>query len=128
MRFSTGSKGPSTAVAGRYGLTLVAWRRDLREVLGRVAIRERGQDVLRDQLRVNGRMRHRGWNLYLTAWGRDEYGNDFAGIQMTRDPGAGFFWFGSVLFSVCLPVFFVLRHRVSDPREIPLFPPSTKGD
>lgn len=118
VRFSTGPKGPNTALAGRYGLTLVAWRRDLREVLGRVAIRERGREVRRDQLRVNGRLRHRGWNLYLTAWGRDDYGNDFAGIQVTRDPGAVYFWCGAVLFSVCLPLFFILRRRVSAPRRL----------
>lgn len=109
VRFSTAVKGPSEAVVGKYRLTLVAWRRDVREVLSRVAIRERGQVVRREQLRVNDRIRHRGWNLYLTAWGRDEYGNDYAGIQVTRDPGAILFWCGSVLFSVCLPVFFVLR-------------------
>jgi hypothetical protein len=118
VRFSTVPGEASHVVAGPYELTLVAWRRDLREVLGRVAIRERGQDVQRDLLRVNGRMRHRGWNLYLTGWGRDEFGNDFAGIQVTRDPGAALFWIGSVLFSVCLPIFFILRHRISGPRRL----------
>lgn len=119
VRLSTEENGPSTAVAGKFRLSLVAWRRDLREVLGQVAIREGGQVVLRDQLRVNSRMRHRGWNFYLTAWGRDEYGNDFAGIQVTRDPGAVLFWIGSVLFSLGLPAFLVLRRRFSDPRRQP---------
>ena len=114
LRLSTEPKGPSAATAGRYRLSLVAWRRDLREVVGRVALRERGQVVRQELLRVNGRVRHRGWNLYLTAWGRDEYGNDFAGIQATRDPGAVFFWIGTVVFSVCLLAFLTLRHRIID--------------
>lgn len=118
VRLSTEVQGPSSAIVGKYRLSLVAWRRDLREVLGRVAIREGGQVVLRDHLRVNGRMRHRGWNLYLTAWGRDDHGKDFAGIQVTRDPGAVIFWIGTVIFSVSLPVFFILKRSVSDPRRL----------
>lgn len=118
VRFSTSQKGPTTAIAGRHRLTLVAWRRDLREVLAEVAIRESGQDVQRGLLKVNGMMRHRGWELYLTGWGRDEYGIDFAGIQVARKPGALFFWIGSALFSACLPLYLFLRRGVSDSRRL----------
>jgi len=111
-QFSVVSQKQEKVYTGRYTLTLVAWRRDLREVVGKVAIRERGRTVLEEQLRVNGRMSYRGWNVFLTGWGRDEFGNDFAGIQMTREPGSILFWAGAVLFSVCLPAFVLLRHGI----------------
>lgn len=116
IRFPKESGGPSNVDVGTYTLSLVAWRRDLREVRGQVAIRERGRIVQQDRLRVNGRMSFRGWNLYLTGWGRDEFGNEFVGIQVTRDPGAVLFWTGSVLFMVCLAAFLPLRHPKESPR------------
>ncbi len=116
VRFSTKPDAQSKVLVGEYGLTLVAWRRDLREVTARINIKENDRVVKQDLLRVNGSMRHRGWHLYLTGWGRDEFGNDYAGIQAARKPGAELFWIGSALFSLCLPAYFVLRRRFSGSR------------
>jgi hypothetical protein len=110
VRFELAPGKQAAVLAGRYGLTLVAWRRDLREVGSGISIREQGQIVARRLLRVNERLSHRGWNIYLTGWGRDDYGSDYVGLQVTREPGASAFWVGSALLGVCVPAFLLLRH------------------
>jgi len=106
------SPGAGAAAAfGPYELTVIAYRRDLRTVRGRVAILE-GERVAREAwLEVNGGVSHRGTHFFLTGWGADQYGNKFLGIQYSRDPSAPVFWAGAVLLTALLPLFLVLRHR-----------------
>lgn len=113
IRYELAPGKQAVVSAGSYGFTLLAWRRDLREVGSGVSIREQGQVVARGHLRVNERLSHRGWNIYLAGWGRDDYGSDYVGFQVTREPDASAFWAGSAIFCVCLPAFLLLRHGKS---------------
>lgn len=101
----------AAAAVGPYELVAIAYRRDLRTVRGRVAILE-GERVVREAwLEVNGGVAHRGTHFFLTGWGADKYGNQFLGIQYSRDPLAPVFWAGAVVLTALLPLFLVLRHR-----------------
>ena len=111
VRLSLSPGAGSTAAFGPYELAVLAYRRDLRTVRGRVALLE-GERVAREAwLEVNGGVSYRGTKFFLTAWGADQYGNQYLGIQYSRDPLAPVFWAGAVLFAVLLPLFLLLRHR-----------------
>jgi hypothetical protein len=102
--------GNASAAFGEYRLALVAWRRDLKNVRGRVAVLEEGREVKEEWLAVNGRIAHRGWSIFVTSWGEDRYRNPYIGAQITRDPGAPVFWTGATLLAICLPLFLWVRH------------------
>lgn len=96
---------------GPFLLSCVAWRRDVRDVRGRVRILD-GERVARDGwLAVNGALSHRGVTLFLTSWGADEFGSKFLGIQYRRDPAAPVFWAGAIVLALALPPFVLLRRR-----------------
>lgn len=98
-----------------YELVVIAYRRDLRAVRGRVAILE-GERVAREAwLEVNGGVSHRGTKFFLTSWGADQFGNQFLGIQYSRDPLAPVFWAGAGLLAALLPFFLALRRRPGAP-------------
>lgn len=111
LRLATVAGEGSRARFGRHTLELLAWRRDLRAVRGRVAITEGGRELREGRLEVNGRLAHRGTSVYLTAWGRDEYGNAYLGVQASRDPGAPIFWTGAALLGLSAPLFLISRRR-----------------
>jgi hypothetical protein len=109
--FETVPGGRTSASFGDYRLTLVAFRQDLKSVRSRVAILE--GDVRRKEgwLLPNSRMSYQGTSIYQTAWGTDDYGSRYTGIQVSRDPGAIVFWSGSILLSLSLPFFILARRR-----------------
>lgn len=47
-----------------------------------------------------------GYRVFLTSWGKDDQGVDFAGFQATSDPGQGLVWVFSVVLT--LGVFLML--------------------
>jgi cytochrome c biogenesis protein len=96
---------------GRYSFVLVAWREELKTVRTLMAILEGERVVKEEWLVPNSSIGYRGTHLYQTAWGVDEEGNSFVGIQFSRDPGAPIFWAGAVAFGVLLPAFLFVRHR-----------------
>lgn len=106
----TKAGGRTTGTFENYTLTLVAFRQTVKTVRSRVAIREDGRGVADGWLEPNARLSHRGTSLFQTAYGVDKFGNPYAGIQVTRDPGAPLFWAGCVLFCLTLPAFLYLRH------------------
>lgn len=103
--------GGDAVPAGAFLLTAVAWRRDVKDVRGRVEIIEGEQAVQEGWLEVNGALSHKGTTLFLTSWGADEFGNQFLGVQYRRDPAAPVFWGGAILFALALPPFVLLRRR-----------------
>jgi hypothetical protein len=111
MQLSLSSDAGATATHGPYELVVIAYRRDLRAVGGRIAILEGGRVVREAWLEVNGGVSYRGTQFFLTVWGADQFGNQFLGIQYSRDPLAPVFWAGAVLLAVLLPFFLMLRHR-----------------
>lgn len=104
-------EGAGAVPAGPFRLAAAAWRRDVKDVRGRVIILE-GERVVREGwLEVNGALSHRGTSIFLTAWGADEFGNQFLGVQYRSDPAAFVFWAGAILFALALPPFVLLRRR-----------------
>lgn len=93
----------ATARVGDYDLTLVAFKAILREINVRISLIESGAAVASGWLTTNSRLRHRDLSLFLTAWGADEAGRRYCGIQVARDPGAPFFWAGCVLIALAIP-------------------------
>ncbi len=103
--------GGDPMTAGAFLLAAVAWRRDVKDVRGRVEMSEGEQVVGEGWLEVNGALSHKGTTLFLTSWGADEFGNQFLGVQYRRDPAAPVFWAGAILFALALPPFVLLRRR-----------------
>lgn len=103
---------PGGATAGRFAdfeIVMIAWRRELRTIRGRVAVIDGGTEVREAWLAVGGRIAHRGTSVFLTAWGEDEYRNPYLGVQVSRDPGAPLFWGGAVLLAAAMPLFLIVR-------------------
>lgn len=90
-------------------LSGVAWRRDVRDVRGRVRILDGPRVVLEGWLEVNGALSYRGVTFFLTSWGADEFGSKFLGVQYRRDPAAPVFWAGAIVLALALPPFVLLR-------------------
>lgn len=111
VQLSLSAGAGASAAFGPHELVVIAYRRDLRTVRGRVAILE-GERVAKEAwLEVNGGVSHRGTQFFLTSWGADQFGNQFLGIQYSRDPLAPVFWAGAVLLAALLPLFLALRRR-----------------
>lgn len=104
--------GNTKAEIGGYGLSLVAWRRDLRRVRGLVTVIDGGREVKEQWLYPNGRIGYKGTSVFLTAWGVDDYRNPYIGVQVTRDPGALIFWIGATILAITLPLFLLSRKGV----------------
>lgn len=104
--------------SGDYEIVLVAWRRDLRMVRGRVAVVDGGGEVKEAWLAVGGRIAHRGASVFLTAWGEDPFRNPYLGIQVSRDPGAPVFWAGAVLLAVTMPLYLLVRGTGASRRAV----------
>jgi cytochrome c biogenesis protein len=49
---------------------------------------------------VNDPLSYQGYKIFLTAWGEDDAGAKTVGLQITRDPGEGVLWAGSVLLAL----------------------------
>lgn len=103
--------GADPVPAGAFRLAAVAWRRDVKDVRGLVSILEGERVVQEGWLELNGGLSHRGTALFLTAWGVDEFGNHFLGVQYRDDPAAPVFWTGAIILALTLPPFVLLRRR-----------------
>lgn len=99
------------ARAGVYSVTLVAYRADLREVRARIVLEESGARVQEGWLMTNDSVHRRGTSLFLTAWGLDDAGRRFCGIQAVRDPGAPVFWMGCILLALAVPAHLLVKGR-----------------
>jgi hypothetical protein len=104
--------GPgASAEFGGVRFTLVAYRDEERMVRVLVnALSESGL-VVEQWLSPNGSLAVGGTDVFLTAWGRDEFGNRFAGFQVSRDPGAPLFWAGCILLVCAIPLHLIAKRR-----------------
>lgn len=103
----------ATVRVADYDLTLVAFRADLKEARARVSLSEGGAAVAGGWLSPQTKIRHRGLDIFLTAWGADPAGRRFCGIQVVRDPGAAVFWAGCILLALAVPGHFLVKGRRS---------------
>ncbi|HEY5998015.1 MAG TPA: cytochrome c biogenesis protein ResB [bacterium] len=102
-------EGAPPVSLGAYRGSVVAYRRELKSVGVRVAVLEGGREVKQGWLRMNGRLAHRGTSVFLTGWGRDEFGSEYVGVQVSRDPAAPLFWIGCTLFGASTLALFASR-------------------
>lgn len=105
------SAGAEPVKAGGYELSLVAYRADLKQIQAHISVLESGALVKREWLGANDTIRHQGTNLFLTAWGTDDNGKRYCGIQFVRDPGGGVFWAGCVLLALAVPLHLFAKGR-----------------
>lgn len=112
-----GKKGANVVAVGPYTFTLASFRDDLRSVRSLIQVVEGAAVAVEGWLGPNERIAHRGTNIFQTAWGADEFGNRFVGLQFVRDPGAPLFWAGCALLAVLMPAYLFQRHgwRIASP-------------
>lgn len=108
LQLTPGATG-SYADVGSLRLALVAWKRELKGVRSRVACHENGALTREGWISPQGRLACRGVNFAQTAYGVDEAGKPFVGIQAVREPAAPLFWGGCIVFTLALPLFQVVR-------------------
>lgn len=65
-------------------------------------------DVTSAEISVNSPLDYGPYRIFLTAWGEDDEGAPYVGFQVTRDPGEGLVWVGSILllFGTYILIFF----------------------
>lgn len=83
-----------------------------------------GRRVEEREIRINRPARYAGLSFCLVDVGADRFGNPYAGLQMTREPGEGIFWGGALLFSLSLLCHFTARK----PPAVPPEPSGGKSD
>jgi hypothetical protein len=108
---STQEGAQATADLGDLRLTLVAWRRDAKDVRSRLACIAAGAPPRTGWISPRERLACGGVSFALTAWGNDPDGRPFVGIQAVRDPAAPLFWGGCAEFALTLVSFLGLRAR-----------------
>lgn len=110
FELEVGRESGRSSTSGAHTFTLVAYRHEIKSVRGLVRVLEGNRIVSEGWLGSNERLEHRGTSLFLTAWGADEQGRRFIGLQFVRDPGAPVFWVGCVLLAALLPAYLLIRH------------------
>ncbi|MBM2828069.1 MAG: hypothetical protein HW408_601, partial [Actinobacteria bacterium] len=99
----------SPAVVGGYSIFPVAFADP--EPSGhaaRVRFTLPGRGPEEKEIRINHPARYAGLSFCLVDVGADRFGNPYAGLQMTREPGETGFWIGALMFSLSLLVHFRL--------------------
>ena len=104
-------EGSPAVPLGDYSAAPVAYRRELKGVRTRIAVLDGGREVKEEWLTTNDRLAYRETSVFQTGWGRDEFGNLYVGIQVSRDPAAPLFWAGCILFTLSSAMFLFLRQR-----------------
>jgi ResB-like family len=113
IQLSLASGPGSSAQFGGVGFTLVAYQDEPKMVRALInAVLESGL-VVEKWISPNEGIDIEGNQVSLTAWGRDPFGNPYAGFQVSRDPGAWLFWAGCILLAGAIPLHLFVKHRRS---------------
>jgi cytochrome c biogenesis protein ResB len=88
---------------GRSGLALVpvafaTWPE--RQVLAPTTLLVNGVELLTEEISVNHPLNQDGIRIYLTDYGKDQFGLPYVGFQFVNDPGEMGVWIGSILFLI----------------------------
>jgi hypothetical protein len=81
-----------------------------RQVLVKTALWLDDRLVRAGEISVNHPMSYGGMTIYLTDYGKDQYGFPYAGFQFVSDPGKAGVWVGCVIFIVCVTGALFVRH------------------
>ncbi|MBI5419441.1 MAG: right-handed parallel beta-helix repeat-containing protein [Deltaproteobacteria bacterium] len=100
-----------------YAITPVAYANpEPAEYVARVRFRSPGGAVAQEEIRINHPVLFSGVYFCLVDVSADKYGNPYAGLQMTREPGEKLFWTGALLFGLSLPGHFLARRYAASAR------------
>ena len=113
VELETVEGGKASADVGPFRLTLVAWRRDIKGVRGRIACSGDGLPRQVGWISPRERVTCGGVGFAMTAWGEDSDGRPYVGIQAVRDPAAPLFWAGCIAFVISLTLLIAIGRRVS---------------
>jgi hypothetical protein len=87
----------------RYAIASVAYANpEPSGYIARVRFHPAGGSPVEKEISVNRPVVFAGTSYCLVDIGADRYGNPYAGLQMTREPGEPVFWAGSLLFCLSL--------------------------
>ena len=93
-----------------YAISPVAYRDpEPSEYLVRVRFHAAGGTPVEKEIGVNHPATFAGISFCLVGLETDRYGNPYAGLQMTREPGEPVFWAGALLFALSLVARFIAR-------------------
>jgi cytochrome c biogenesis protein len=81
-----------------------------RQVLVKTELRVNGELIKAGEISVNHPMSHDGMIIYLTDYGKNQYGFPYAGFQFVRDPGKAGVWVGCIMFILCVTAALFVRH------------------
>ena len=96
------SAGAPATVKG-YAIASVAYANpEPSQYIVRVRFHPAGGPPVEKEISINRPVVFEGTSYCLVDIGADRYGNPYAGLQMTREPGEPVFWAGSLLFCVSL--------------------------
>jgi cytochrome c biogenesis protein ResB len=98
---------------GRSGLALVpvafaTWPE--RQVLAPTTLLKNGVELLTGEISVNHPLNRDGVRIYLTDYGKDQFGLPYVGFQFVNDPGEMGVWIGCILFLIGAPGAVFTRH------------------
>jgi hypothetical protein len=103
------SAGTPASVSG-HAVSLVAYANpEPSEYVARVRFHPASGSPVEKEIRVNRPAAFAGTSYCLVEIGADRYGNPYAGLQMTREPGEPVFWAGALLFALSLVARFLAR-------------------
>ena len=88
---------------GRSGMALVpvafaTWPE--RQVLAPTTLLQNGVEFLTGEISVNHPIKQDGVRIYLTDYGKDQFGLPYVGFQFVNDPGEMGVWIGCILFLI----------------------------
>ncbi|HEY3490269.1 MAG TPA: right-handed parallel beta-helix repeat-containing protein [Candidatus Deferrimicrobiaceae bacterium] len=110
----TGSSGASAP--GGFTVVPVAWADpEIAEYVARVRFVRPGIAPEVEEIRINHPGAFGGFTFCLTVARPDETGSRVIGLQMTREPGAPWFWAGALLFGVSLSIDLFRKARRAAP-------------
>ena len=77
---------------------------------------DKGAVVVSGTSEVNGPLKWQGMRIYLTQVAADRFGNRYAGLQISRDPGQPYVYAGFGI--LCLGLLLALKRWVGGKRPV----------
>ena len=79
----------------------LAFKGEVRQVVSELAFFDKsGNEIDRKSVSVNDPAVVSGYRVFITAWGADDGGKPYVGLQVARDPGQWLLWSGSVILTL----------------------------
>lgn len=69
-----------------------------------LTLKDSGKEIVRKRVSINNPLIYGDYRFYLIETGKDPFGFDYVGFQITKEPFINFIWLGSIL--LCLSLIF----------------------